>query len=332
MTSADVIASGVGFLRDTAGVYPDASRALWRASGPGAVRALHGLLTNDLVGADPGHVVPCLALNAKGRPLGDVRVWKGEQDLILDLPAAAADSLSAHFAKYIPPRFARVEPLPGAGLVRLAGARAAGALALVLGEGFPLPDVDRFAATGDAARGGLLARRHEAEGGGWDLVGTADGGSELLAGLRSAAVSVGGGEVSPQAFDAWRIERGLPVFGRDFDDASLPQETGLTDRAVSFQKGCYTGQEVVARIHFRGHVNRHLRGLRLPPGGAAEPGAPLFSEGREVGRVTSFARSPTLGPIALGLVRREVAIGSPVALAPDAPTELRVVVLPFTLP
>jgi tRNA-modifying protein YgfZ len=107
----------------------------------------------------------------------------------------------------------------------------------------------------------------------------------------------------------------------------IPQEAGLNQRAVSFTKGCYVGQETVARLFYRGKPNRHLRGLRLSAGGSA-PGAPLRLGEREVGRLGSVASSPLHGPIALALVRREAEPGSTL-LVGDGSVSARVVELPF---
>jgi folate-binding protein YgfZ len=108
------------------------------------------------------------------------------------------------------------------------------------------------------------------------------------------------------AFNACRIEVGRPLFGIDFDQTVLPAETGQLDRAVSFTKGCYPGQEPVARLHFRGHPNRGLRVVALDAGELPAYDAELALDGKPVGRVTSAAADPELGIVALAYVRREV--------------------------
>ena len=113
--------------------------------------------------------------------------------------------------------------------------------------------------------------------------------------------------VPEAAAEVLRVESGRPRYGLDLDDATIPQEAGLNERAVSFTKGCYVGQETVARLHYRGKPNRNLRGLRLSAPVAT--GTPLFLGEREVGRVGSSVVSPRLGPIGLALVRREAAVG-----------------------
>jgi folate-binding protein YgfZ len=121
-----------------------------------------------------------------------------------------------------------------------------------------------------------------------------------------------------------RVESGRPRWGLELDESVIPQEAGLNDRAVSFTKGCYVGQETVARLHYRGKPNRHLRGLRL-----SEPVAtstPLLLGERQVGSVGSSVVSPRLGPIALAIVRREAEPGATLG-AGEATAE--VVSLPF---
>jgi folate-binding protein YgfZ len=121
-----------------------------------------------------------------------------------------------------------------------------------------------------------------------------------------------------------RIERGIPRFGLDMDGETIPQEAGINDRAVSFTKGCYVGQETVARLFYKGKPNRHLRGLRL--GKPVAHGEPIRLGEREVGRVGSACVSPTHGPIALALVRREAGPGDTVEV--DG-TTAELVELPF---
>jgi folate-binding protein YgfZ len=133
-----------------------------------------------------------------------------------------------------------------------------------------------------------------------------------------------------QAEDAerWRVARveaGLPEFGTDFDGSSMPAEAGLEDRAISFSKGCYPGQEPVARLHYRGHANRGLRGLCLA-GDAPPPGTPVLLDSRQVGRTGSAAVSERFGPIALAVLRAEVADGAQVGAGGAA----TVTALPFT--
>jgi tRNA-modifying protein YgfZ len=134
------------------------------------------------------------------------------------------------------------------------------------------------------------------------------------------------GAGSPLDWEVARIEAGVPRFGHEFNGDSMPAEAGLDERAVSFTKGCYPGQEPVARLHYRGHANRGVRGVRFARA-LPTPGTPVTIDGGQVGKVTSAVDSPRFGPIGLAVLRREVADGA----EGDADgTPLTVVALPFS--
>jgi folate-binding protein YgfZ len=330
-------------LCESVGLYEDRSRSIWSVEGAKALDALHGLLTNDLHSAEAGQAIPCLALTPKGRPITDLRVWKrgaGDGPVLLDLSAEGADGLLKHFGRYLPPRFARIVPLAEARILRVLGPLAAETLHSVFGGDPELPAEDRFVQTRlDAASGPDLEEhagapiplgRPESEGGGWDvLLPALYPGVEKA--LLEAAESAGGCVVGAEAWDIWRVERGIPVYGRDFGLDNLPQETGLTERTVSFDKGCYTGQEVVARIHYRGHVNQRLMGLQASSDAPLPPAAELFREEKASGRITSPVHSPRFGSIALGMIRREVDPGTSLSMSPASKPDVLVRTLPFTL-
>jgi folate-binding protein YgfZ len=155
--------------------------------------------------------------------------------------------------------------------------------------------------------------------------------------LIAAAKQIGGRACGWQAFETARIEAGIPRFGVDMDETNIPLECGIENRAVSYSKGCYIGQEVINRIHSFGHVTRELRGLRLAaPASAGQPlpqrGDKLFRNGKEIGYVTSAIKSPMLGAtIALGYVRREAnQIGTELVLRTAAGEyPAKIVELPF---
>jgi folate-binding protein YgfZ len=314
-------------------IYRDLTRRAWQVAGDRAIEALNGLLTNDVLGPEPGSLIPCLALTPRGRPLADLQVWKrspSDGPLLLDLPESGAEALREHLGRYLPPRFARVEPLEGAALVRVFGPKATALLADLLGEDFQPPPADHFIELDFHSRRVLIAGRPESVGGGWEILAT-DAADQLESALVESAESVGGSALSGATWESIRIERGLPRYGVDYGLNNLPQETGLTDRMVSFDKGCYTGQEVVARIHYRGHVNRRLTGLARNGETPIPVGTELFDGDRQVGHVTSTATSPEFGSIALGMVRRDVDPCTKLSTSAGARREIEVRSLPFTL-
>ncbi len=144
--------------------------------------------------------------------------------------------------------------------------------------------------------------------------------------LKSALLARGAQTVSEQTAEILRVERGRPRYGIDLDDTVIPQEAGLNERAVSFTKGCYVGQETVARLYYRGKPNRHLRGLRLSE--PAATGDELRLGEKPVGRLGSTVVSPALGPIALALVRREAEPGAIVSTGAEG-ASAEIAELPF---
>ena len=313
-------------------LYRDTARVIWQVAGERAIDALNGLLTNDLISPAPGRVIPCLALTPKGRPLADVQVWKRAPDagpLLLDLPESGAGQLREHFGRYLPPRFARIEPMSEAALCHLFGPLAATVLSRLIGDGSPAPGPGMLHETRLDSRELLVAGRDVREGGGWALLAPALSPSFETA-VADAVAAVGGTVIGERDWETFRIEHGIPMYGRDFDLRNLPQETGLTDATVSFDKGCYTGQEVVARIHYRGHVNRRLVGLVCGADESIPIGTELYVEDRAVGSVTSSAVSPRFGPIALGMIRSEIEAGARLATSAGGDPAIELTELPFT--
>ena len=163
------------------------------------------------------------------------------------------------------------------------------------------------------------------------MVGTEEGVDLVVAVDRAGRlwgrlIAAGAVEVDVAAAEILRIEAGRPRFGAEMSRETMPAEAGIVEAAVSFTKGCYIGQEPVARLHHRGRPNRHLRGLRLsaPVAGRRRP---ALGE-KQVGRVGSACVSPALGPIALAVVRREAEPGAELVAGEDGVTA-RVVDLPF---
>jgi folate-binding protein YgfZ len=134
-------------------------------------------------------------------------------------------------------------------------------------------------------------------------------------------------EVSEESAECLRIESGRPRLGLDMDGDTIPQEAGINERAVSFTKGCYVGQETVARLHYKGKPNRHLRGVRLSE--PVSPGDAILLDEKQVGTIGSACVSPRLGPIALALVRREASPGATVTVGGMGAAGGDLVELPF---
>ena len=270
--------------------------------GPDAHEYLQGQVTNDVEALAPGAGCYAALLNPKGRILADMRLLSlSPEELWLDVEAAAHETVLRELAMYKIGRKVEISGETGRALLSVIGPRAwevLGQAGLASGAA-PAPEHAWVRGRDDA----VIAATDV----GFDLLVAAD-----AAGPPADALQAAGAErVSAQAAELLRIERGRPRYGVDMTDENLPGEAGIVERAVSFTKGCYVGQEPVARMFHKGRPNRHLRTLLLSA--PVEPGTAVTAAGKEVGRVTSAAVSPLHGPIALGILRREVAPGDEVA-------------------
>ena len=321
----DTLEREYGRLREQVGVADGGDRTLLEVRGERALETFGGLVTQHVEALPEGRAAYAFMLTAKGKPVAEMRVLRPtgsdgeEQRLLLDLPTVCREQAEDHFGRYLPPRLATVSEREDLVRLTVLGPEADAAVGELLGEGgLPSSPLD-VVSTGDPPV--IVVRREPETGAGHDLYLAAAEGADAWDALVEAAEAAGGGPVGLEAREVLRVELGIPLYGREISLDVLPQETGQTDRAVSFEKGCYTGQEVVARIHYRGRVNRLLRGLRLadevdPPG----PGTALFRDDRQRGTVTTSLRSPRLGPVALGFVRREIDVGSELGIgAADGP-------------
>jgi folate-binding protein YgfZ len=284
-------------------------------TGPEAKEFLHGQVTNDVEGLTDGSGCYAAFLTHKGKMLGDLRVLDTGDELLLDCERVALQELFNMIHRYKLGRAVELRKRTlERGLLSLIGPdarRIAGAREL------PEREHAHIKATLADAPVRLIATDL-----GVDVLCDAADGERVAAAL----VAAGAVEADEAAAEVRRVESGRPRYGVDLDDSVIPQEAGLNERAVSFEKGCYVGQETVARLYFRGKPNRHLRGLKLT--GHAEHGAPLRLGEREVGRLGSVVESPLHGAIALALVRREAAPGDSLAVG-DGEVRAEVVDLPF---
>jgi folate-binding protein YgfZ len=282
-------------LRESAGLVNHSDRAKFLVRGGEAAEFLQGQVSNDVEALAPGGGCYATILNHKGKLRTDLRILRGEDFIWLDTEAIGHAVLAHMLRTYALGRDVQWEDVT-----------ATRALVSVIGP---------------AAHELFEGPEHSFE--------ERDGCMYVATALGVDVIGEPGLEldfetVSEEAAECLRIESGRPRLGFDMDAETMPQEAGINERAVSFTKGCYVGQETVARLHYRGKPNRHLRGLRLSE--PAERGADILLGEKVVGRLGSVCTSPRLGPIALALVRREAAPGATVTVAG---AQAEVVALPF---
>ena len=302
-------------LREECGLVDRSDRGKLVVRGPDAAEYLQGQLTSDVEALAVGEGQYSALLDRKGHMQSDMRVLRpAAEEILLDTEPAALEPVLRHLRMYsigrevevadvsseravlslIGPRSAEIAATPVLPENACETVSVGGVECLAVGS---REGVDLIAAAGDAAR------------------------------LREALLEAGAVEVSPAAAEILRIEAGVPRFGAEMGTETMPAEAGIVERAVSFTKGCYIGQETVARLHYKGRPNRNLRGLLLS-GAEVAPGAVLRLGEKEVGRLGSAGVSPALGPIGLAILRREVEPGAELAVGEDGVTA-RVAALPF---
>jgi folate-binding protein YgfZ len=301
-------------LREGAGLVERSDRGKLLVRGSEALDYLQGQLTNDVEALGPGDGCYAALLDRKGHMQGDMRVAVlAPEEIWLDTEPEALPAVTGHLGMYKVGRDVEIEDVT-----------AERAILSVIG-----PAASEFAIGGPAGPE-YSHRETEIAGFGCCVISTDLGvdivcGASAAAGLGRSLTSAGIVEVTEDAAEIVRVESGRPRFGREMTTRTIPQEAGINDRAVSFTKGCYIGQETVARLHYKGKPNRHLRGLRSEA--RLEAHTPITLGDREVGAVGTAVLSPALGPIALAIVRREAEPGTTVAAGGDMTAE--VVELPF---
>jgi folate-binding protein YgfZ len=296
-------------LRDAAGLLDRSERGKFLLKGAEVAEFLQGQVTNDVEALEPEQGCYAALLDHKGKIRADMRVLRGQDWFWLDCEPLGRDALAKTLKMYSLGRDVKTEDVSDSRTI--------------------------FSLIGPAAREALDAAPPEQEHafveGEHGLYVATDLGVDVICEASHADAvkdALGIEPVAEEAAECLRIESGRPRHGLDMGPETIPQEAGLNERAVNFEKGCYVGQETVARLHYKGKPNRSLRGLRLTA--EVEHGAPIMSGEKQVGTIGSFCVSPAHGPIALALVRREAATGDTVLVGEEA-VEAEVVELPFEL-
>jgi folate-binding protein YgfZ len=309
-------------LQSAAVLFDRSDRMRMRVLGAKAAELMTGLVTNDVLSLRPGDGQYAAALTPKGKILADLHIFAMEDGLLLDTSSRAAPGLREMIRKFVNPRIAAYRDitektadltLAGNG-ARLIASRISGIPGETLGT-LPYFSHLRFRnedflnnAADDEDRFAMIVRMPDLDTETYALIFPEVLREEAIRSLlRFGAVNG-----TPALWQTLRIEAGRPEWGVDMNDSTLPQEANFDELgAISYTKGCYVGQETVARIHFRGHVNRFLRKVKFLCGAPPPLGAQLVDDdGQPVGELRSTAISPRQGGIGIAMIRREIAVGS----------------------
>jgi folate-binding protein YgfZ len=318
-----------GQLQTGAVFFDLAPRHISTFTGEKAADSLNGLVSNDVLPLAVGKGMYAAALTPKGKMLADVHVLRTEpQTFLVETSEASGREWIGMVRKYVNPRLAKYKDDSASyATIGLYGVGASAILARLGTGGFGDQEITdamanglaswpnwahaAFVLSGTPVR--LVRVPHLGGVPGFEILAPADARGAVLQNLER----VGAVRGTQAVWEVAALEGAFPLMGLDMDGSTIPQEANLDDwSAISYEKGCYTGQETVARLHFRGHVNKLLRGLRSEL--LLQPGQPVHdSQGKQVGEVRRSGHSPRLGPIAIAMVRREVAPGAIVRVGPE---------------
>lgn len=328
---------------NTTAIRDRSHRTRLRISGKAPVATLQGILTGRMPAAPvllteamwKGKSFYSAVLTPKARVVTDLGIMWGDQSaqesLFLDIPHIGKAPFIEYLSRTVPPRLATFTDVSKeTGLLSFVGPEATNVVAR-----FVLGTANQVAVLNDCEEGEYIqlgvndsdvriVRMEEVSGGGWNVFSSKDNIGSLWSRLARSGIQPLGASI----WETLRIEAGVPAFGQDIGDSNILPETGLIDKAVDHNKGCYTGQEVIVRVRDRGRVNRLLSGFRLH--GEVLPGAgeKLFVEGREVGWLTSIAESPRAGgTVALGYLRQGLLQSDVITVGPSGKFQATVISL-----
>ena len=310
--------TGYDAVRQSAGLLDQTTRGRILARGADRRSFLQGLLTNDIDALTPGTGCYAAYLTPQGRLIADMKVQDVGDAILLDVNVELAPALVARFEELVFSEDVQFEDVTARWAhLALHGPDAAEVIVRAFeadGDRIGPPPVQRLRAMAEFENGqwsfagaaAIVSGSADFATTGFDIYIDASQGDAL----RAALLRAGASAVSPDAAHVLRVEAGRPLFGVDMDSDTLPLETDLSTRAISFTKGCYVGQEVIVRVMHRGHgrVAHRLVGLTIDGEAPPPPGTAIVAAETRVGEVTSSARSPLVGSaIALGYVRRDLA-------------------------
>jgi len=320
-------------VRENVGIIDLSPRGKLLLSGKHHLKFLQGMLSNDVLKLEEGKGMYATILTVKGRMISDMRVYREKESILLDLEPGLNEKVLELLTKFRLSYKADIDDITlSTGLLSIQGPRSGKLLELLLEEEIPQMEEFNFIQREFVGRDLTVIKVNRTGEEGFDLYLDNKGLEVLWSTLINKGEGLNLKPVGCAAMNTLRVEAGIPVYGVDMDESNIPIEAGLWD-ALNFEKGCYVGQEVVARIKWRGHVNWHLKGFKSEGGIVPEIGDEISDGERKIGRITSSTFSHRLDkPLSLGYIRREFKeAGTKVSLKGKDGSEVRAEVndLPF---
>lgn len=292
--------------RESAALFDAGWQAIFTLAGRDRVKYLHNISSNDIKGLAEGRGTLALLLNPQGRILAELEVYALAEKLLVLSHVSQRERTIGTLKKYVIGSQVQIEDLTEQkGGVGVEGPRAAEVVQRVCGVDVGgLADLSALEATIDGVPC-CVVRRSRFGGVGVEVIAPRAQMATLWQKLPAEVRALGGEPIGMAAFHAMRLEAEMPWYPADFNDGMIPHEAAIETTHISFNKGCYTGQEIVERVRSRGHVNRKRVALKFATAAPPAAGTKLLAGGAEVGFVTSGAVSPAAGAIGMGYVRRE---------------------------
>ena len=293
--------------KQTVALFDTNWRAILVLTGRDRVRYLHAISSNNIQALENGRGTLALLLNPQGHILAELEVYALPETLLVLSHASLRERTVATLKKYVIGSHVQIDhQTDRMGSLAVEGPQALQVVAEACSAQLAhLPEMSIIETTINGSRGYLLRRSHFGEPGA-ELIVPRENLAALWNKILLSVRARGGEPIGMAALNALRLEAGVPWFPTDFNDAQIPQEAAIETTHVSFNKGCYTGQEIVERVRSRGHVNRKRVRLRFAAVTPPPIGTKLLAGGAEVGYITSAAFSPEAGTaVGMGYVRRE---------------------------
>jgi glycine cleavage system T protein len=320
-------------VRRTVGLADRSYRGKLKFTGKDRIVFLQGQLTNDVKQLTEGQGLYAALLTIKGKMVADLELLQEDDAILMDLEPSLTDKIRTQLSRYILRADVKIEDVTDkTAHLTLQGPAAADLLVKVSGES--LPSLSERSVIRRNLKGHTVTIVKTAYTGedGYDIILPAAAASDVWSLFMQTGQGVGIRPVGFEALESLRIEAGVPRYGIDMDEDVFPVEAGLEEKAISYTKGCYTGQEPISRIRHRGQVNRHLIGFIVENPLLPQKGDKVMKDGQEMGYITSGVVSPTLEKtVALGYLRREFADAgqSVTILRGETPIPASVTALPF---
>lgn len=297
--------------RNNAALFDLSFRGMLKFSGEDRIQFLQGMITNDVKALKPNEGAYAAFLTAKGGMISDLRIFLFEDSILMDLNSDKTEIVLQTLNRYLISEDVEISDVSEKfGIISIQGPKSAEVLNSI--SSYPIPSLKENAFVNQALNSiktinATIVKTAYSGEEGFDLIASNDQMADLWKLTLESGEKFDIKPAGVETLNILRVEAGIPVFGIDMDESTIPLEAPIEDRTISYTKGCYIGQEIIARLKYRGRPNKFLVGLKFSGDFLPMRDDPILKEGRQVGRVTSAVFSYSLSEkIGLGYVHRGI--------------------------